>query len=116
MSFEGIDPSAELYNIILEEQFEDFSKYYIAEISFEEFTCKVDVAYRIKHGVFPLMDENYQGSNTSVHKLRADITPETYSRYAQEWAALGADIIGGCCGISPNHIAHLVTTLRGSDG
>ena len=65
---------------------------------------------------FPLMDENYQGSNTSVHKLRADITPETYSRYAQEWAALGANIIGGCCGISPNHIAHLVTTLRGSDG
>jgi len=65
---------------------------------------------------FPLMDEDYQGSNTSVHKLRADITPENYTRYAREWAALGADIIGGCCGISPDHIAHLVTTLRGDDG
>ena len=62
---------------------------------------------------FPLMDEDYQGSNASVHKLRADITPENYTRYAQEWAALGADIIGGCCGISPDHIAHLATTLRG---
>ena len=65
---------------------------------------------------FPLMDENYQGSNSSVHKLRADITPENYTRYAQEWAALGANIIGGCCGISPNHIAHLVATLRSGDG
>ena len=65
---------------------------------------------------FPLMDENYQGSNTSVHKLRADITPESYTRFAREWAALGADIIGGCCGISPDHIAHLVTALCGSDG
>jgi S-methylmethionine-dependent homocysteine/selenocysteine methylase len=65
---------------------------------------------------FPLMDEDYQGSNTSVHKLRADITPENYTRYAQEWAALGADIIGGCCGISPDHIAHLATTLRGDYG
>ena len=34
---------------------------------------------------FPLMDEDYQGSNTSVHKLRADITPENYTRYAREW-------------------------------
>ena len=65
---------------------------------------------------FPLMDEDYQGSNASVHKLRADITPENYTRYAREWAALGADIIGGCCGISPDHIAHLATTLRGDDG
>lgn len=65
---------------------------------------------------FPLMDEDYQGSNTSVHKLRSDITPENYTRYAREWAALGADIIGGCCGISPDHIAHLATTLRGDDG
>ena len=65
---------------------------------------------------FPLMDEDYKGSNTSVHKLRADITPENYTRYAREWAALGADIIGGCCGISPDHIAHLVTTLRGDNG
>ena len=65
---------------------------------------------------FPLMDENYQGSNTSVHKLREDITPENYTRYALEWQALGADIIGGCCGISPDHIAHLAAALRGNKG
>ena len=65
---------------------------------------------------FPLMDEKYQGSNTSVHKLREDITPENYTRYALEWQALGADIIGGCCGISPDHIAHLAAALRGNKG
>jgi S-methylmethionine-dependent homocysteine/selenocysteine methylase len=62
------------------------------------------------------MDEKYQGSNTSVHKLREDITPENYTRYALEWQALGADIIGGCCGISPDHIAHLAAALRGNKG
>ena len=64
---------------------------------------------------FPLMDENYKGSNKAVHKLRTDITPENYTRFAQKWEALGADIIGGCCGISPDHIAHLAATLRVTD-
>ena len=65
---------------------------------------------------FPLMDEKYQGSNTSVHRLREDITPENYTRYALEWQALGADIIGGCCGISPDHIANLAAAFRGNQG
>ena len=77
---------------------------------------KVEPLIGVYANAFPLMGEDYQGSNASVHKLRADITPENYTRYAQEWAALGADIIGGCCGISPDHIAHLATTLRGDDG
>ena len=77
---------------------------------------KVEPLIGVYANAFPLMDENYQGSNTSVHKLRADITPESYTRFAREWAALGADIIGGCCGISPDHIAHMVTALYGNDG
>ena len=57
MSFEGVNAGQELYKIILEKQYEDFSRYYIAELSFDDFSCKVDVEYRIKHGVFPLLDE-----------------------------------------------------------
>ncbi len=37
MSFDNVDVSGDLYKIILEERFEDFSKYYIAEISYEDF-------------------------------------------------------------------------------
>lgn len=57
MSIDGVKVSDELYKIILEERFEDFSKYYVAEISYDDFSCKVDIAYRVKYGLFPLLDE-----------------------------------------------------------
>ena len=65
---------------------------------------------------FPLMDEEYEAANENIHQLRQEITPDAYLRFAREWVECGADIIGGCCGISPDHIAHLATTLRGDDG
>ena len=61
---------------------------------------------------FPLIDEDYEGSNSSVHQLREDITPEAYLRYAETWVQSGADIIGGCCGISPDHIRLLAERLK----
>ena len=36
-----------------------------------------------------------------------DLTPETYADQALLWCADGAEIIGGCCGIGPAHIANL---------
>ena len=68
MSFDNVDVVGDLYKIILEERFEDFSKYYIAEISYEDFSCKVDIAYRVKHGIFPQLDEKMS------HNLPAVIT------------------------------------------
>ena len=38
---------------------------------------------------------------------RDDLTPQDYLAFAQQWKALGATIIGGCCGIGPEHIALL---------
>jgi S-methylmethionine-dependent homocysteine/selenocysteine methylase len=61
---------------------------------------------------FPLMDENYDGANENVHQLRGDITPESYLHFAKHWADIGADIIGGCCGISPTHINLLAQELK----
>ncbi|MGB2107516.1 MAG: homocysteine S-methyltransferase family protein [Candidatus Puniceispirillum sp.] len=40
------------------------------------------------------------------------MTPQKYAEHAAKWAAAGADIIGGCCGISTDHIATLSTTLK----
>ena len=62
--------------------------------------------------LFPLIDDEYEGSNSSVHQLREDITPEAYLRYAETWARSGADIIGGCCGITPEHIRVLSEALK----
>ena len=36
--------------------------------------------------------------------------PEKYLDYAHEWIACGATIIGGCCGITPEHIRVLTTS------
>ena len=39
--------------------------------------------------------------------LRGDMDPHGYAELAAQWRASGCDIIGGCCGISPDHIAAL---------
>jgi S-methylmethionine-dependent homocysteine/selenocysteine methylase len=45
-----------------------------------------------------------QAANESLSVLREDLTPERYARFAQYWIAAGATIVGGCCGITPQHI------------
>lgn len=40
------------------------------------------------------------------------IPPEALLTYAKGWTADGAQILGGCCGLSPDHIA-AISTLRG---
>ena len=42
---------------------------------------------------------------------RADLGPTAYARFAEAWRAMGADILGGCCGIGPDHIAELRRSL-----
>jgi S-methylmethionine-dependent homocysteine/selenocysteine methylase len=48
-----------------------------------------------------------EAANEGLSDIRADLTPARYARFAQDWHRLGADIIGGCCGIGPEHIAAL---------
>ncbi|ADE40599.1 homocysteine S-methyltransferase family protein [Candidatus Puniceispirillum marinum] len=61
---------------------------------------------------FPLMNDDYEHANSTLHQIRHDITPQNYAKYAVQWAAAGADIIGGCCGISPEHIEILAAALK----
>lgn len=44
--------------------------------------------------------------------LRRDFTPELYADHAMAWVELGATIIGGCCEVSPAHIAKIADRLR----
>ena len=46
-------------------------------------------------------------ARSTVLDHRADLDHGGYTRFAQRWIAAGADIIGGCCGIMPVHIAEL---------
>ena len=50
-------------------------------------------------------------ANSHLHEMRPEIDPEGYLKFAKSWAADGATIIGGCCGIGPQHIAELAKAL-----
>jgi S-methylmethionine-dependent homocysteine/selenocysteine methylase len=50
-------------------------------------------------------------ANSTLFDIRADLTPPGYLRWAQDWVARGATIVGGCCGIGPEHIAALRAML-----
>ena len=52
-------------------------------------------------------NDDDEKANSSVTQLRADLTPEKYAKFAQLWLDQGATIIGGCCGVSPEHIKYL---------
>jgi S-methylmethionine-dependent homocysteine/selenocysteine methylase len=40
---------------------------------------------------------------------REDLTPDAYGEHVEDWLGAGADIVGGCCEVGPDHIAHLRT-------
>ena len=46
-------------------------------------------------------------ANDGLDEVRADLNPALYLKFAQEWQEAGATLLGGCCGIGPEHIAEL---------
>jgi len=43
-------------------------------------------------------------------------TPERYAAYGREWLATGAQIVGGCCATTPDHIAALAPVVKRAKG
>jgi len=44
-----------------------------------------------------------------VDAYQKDLTPAAYRKIAEGWADSGATMIGGCCGVFPEHIAELAS-------
>jgi S-methylmethionine-dependent homocysteine/selenocysteine methylase len=40
------------------------------------------------------------------------VTPAAYLNHARQWVADGADIVGGCCGVGPQHMRLLSEALN----
>jgi S-methylmethionine-dependent homocysteine/selenocysteine methylase len=51
-------------------------------------------------------------ANLTISEIRHDIDPAEYADFAASWYDRGATIIGGCCGIGPEHIQALCTKLK----
>jgi len=50
-------------------------------------------------------------ANGDLTDIREEMTPDHYAQFAQEWVNHGATLIGGCCGITPEHIKCLSETI-----
>ncbi|MEM9604624.1 MAG: homocysteine S-methyltransferase family protein [Pseudomonadota bacterium] len=50
-------------------------------------------------------------ANSEIATLRDEITPEAYADTVMRWVDDGASVVGGCCGIGPEHIATLRARL-----
>lgn len=53
-----------------------------------------------------------QSSEGGLLPRRTDLNPEKYAAYAREWCSMGASIVGGCCGITPDHIRAVAKEVR----
>lgn len=67
---------------------------------------ELDIPYGVYANAFEPVKTDIE-VDSQVIKTRSDTTPEVYLNHAREWQALGASIIGGCCGIGPEHIKAL---------
>ncbi len=73
----------------------------------QELQClEVDRPIGVYANAFPAIQEDAL-ANSSLHDIRRDLDPEGYLKFVEKWLQLGATIIGGCCGIGPEHIAML---------
>lgn len=65
-----------------------------------------DVEIGVYANAFPVVSAEAE-ANATLLDIRQDLGPASYLRWARRWAEQGASIIGGCCGIGPEHIAEL---------
>jgi len=59
---------------------------------------------------FPPQPED-AAANDGLSELRADLDPDSYLGWIRHWVGLGASLVGGCCGIGPEHIARIRAAL-----
>ena len=52
------------------------------------------------------------GGTVDSLQARHDLGPENYADFAMQWVEQGADIVGGCCEVGPDHIGVIAKRLR----
>jgi S-methylmethionine-dependent homocysteine/selenocysteine methylase len=72
---------------------------------------KADLPIGVYANAFPAIKKNAL-ANSTLEEVRDDLNPEGYLKFVDTWCQLGATIIGGCCGIGPEHIAVLHERLK----
>jgi S-methylmethionine-dependent homocysteine/selenocysteine methylase len=63
------------------------------------------------NGFTSVMPMEY-GTSVDALQARQDLDPQAYAAFALRWADSGGAIVGGCCEITPAHIACLADVLQ----
>lgn len=71
---------------------------------------QADIAIGAYANAFPPQPKEAT-ANDGLDELREDLDPPGYLVWARDWRARGASLIGGCCGIGPEHIAEIKRNL-----
>lgn len=66
---------------------------------------KLDIEIGVYANNFTAIKSNHE-ANSALQAMR-ELSPNEYLTFAKEWYQRGATIIGGCCGIGPEHIKAL---------
>jgi 5-methyltetrahydrofolate--homocysteine methyltransferase len=74
---------------------------------------KVQQEYAATGPGFPLWAKPNAGLPHLVDGVTVfDVTPEQMAEYALKYVALGAKVVGGCCGNMPGHIAAIAKAVK----
>ena len=63
---------------------------------------------------FVSIEESFRRAGATVKSLehRRDLGPVEYADVVEDWIAMGATIVGGCCEVGPAHITEIASRLR----
>jgi 5-methyltetrahydrofolate--homocysteine methyltransferase len=74
---------------------------------------KIQQEYAATEPGFPLWAKPNAGLPHLVDGVTIfDVTPEQMAEYAVKYVALGAKVVGGCCGNMPGHIAAIAKAVK----
>jgi 5-methyltetrahydrofolate--homocysteine methyltransferase len=76
---------------------------------------KVVAEYGASKAGFPLWVKPNAGlphMDAATNRALYDVTPEMMGEYAKKYVGMGARIVGGCCGSTPEHVAAIARAIK----
>ncbi len=76
---------------------------------------KVVVEYGAANAGFPLWVKPNAGlphMDAATNRALYDVTPEMMGEYAKKYVGMGARIVGGCCGSTPEHVTAIAKAIK----
>jgi len=74
---------------------------------------KIQQEYAATEAGFPLWAKPNAGlPRSDGEQTIYDVTPEQMGEFARKYVALGAHVVGGCCGSTPEHVAAIARAVK----